>query len=64
MTRLVLILFGDDFNFASKSQLYIVYMGEKKHDDPSVVTASHHDILTSVLGRYYWLVGAVLVPVT
>uniref|UniRef100_A0A0E0NCU6 Subtilisin-like protease n=1 Tax=Oryza rufipogon TaxID=4529 RepID=A0A0E0NCU6_ORYRU len=30
--------------------LYIVYMGEKKHDDPSVVTASHHDTLTSVLG--------------
>lgn len=36
------------FNF----QLYIVYMGEKKHDDPSVVTASHHDALTSVFGRY------------
>jgi hypothetical protein len=25
-------------------------MGDKKHDDPSVVTASHHDVLTSVLG--------------
>ncbi|KAF0932972.1 hypothetical protein E2562_013156 [Oryza meyeriana var. granulata] len=25
-------------------------MGEKKHDEPSVVTASHHDTLTSVLG--------------
>uniref|UniRef100_A0ACD5XEX2 Uncharacterized protein n=1 Tax=Avena sativa TaxID=4498 RepID=A0ACD5XEX2_AVESA len=32
------------------SKLYIVYMGDKKHDDPSVVTASHHDLLTSVLG--------------
>ncbi|CAO2038008.1 unnamed protein product [Urochloa humidicola] len=32
------------------SKLYIVYMGDKKHDDPSVVTASHHDVLTSVLG--------------
>uniref|UniRef100_A0ACD5ZAA8 Uncharacterized protein n=1 Tax=Avena sativa TaxID=4498 RepID=A0ACD5ZAA8_AVESA len=31
-------------------KLYIVYMGEKKHDDPSVVTASHHGMLTSVLG--------------
>ncbi|GJM90828.1 hypothetical protein PR202_ga07146 [Eleusine coracana subsp. coracana] len=30
--------------------LYIVYMGEKQHDDPSVVTASHHDVLTSILG--------------
>ncbi|XP_051194572.1 subtilisin-like protease SBT3.8 [Lolium perenne] len=34
----------------ASSKLYIVYMGEKKHDDPSVVTASHHDVLTSVLG--------------
>uniref|UniRef100_A0A0D3F3F4 Subtilisin-like protease n=1 Tax=Oryza barthii TaxID=65489 RepID=A0A0D3F3F4_9ORYZ len=25
-------------------------MGEKKHDDPFVVTASHHDMLASVLG--------------
>ncbi|KAL6841237.1 hypothetical protein ACP4OV_028755 [Aristida adscensionis] len=33
---------------AASSKLYIVYMGEKKHDDPSVVTASHHDILASV----------------
>ncbi|KAK3156568.1 hypothetical protein QOZ80_2AG0108910 [Eleusine coracana subsp. coracana] len=35
----------------SSSKLYIVYMGEKQHDDPSVVTASHHDVLTSILGR-------------
>ncbi|XP_051227234.1 subtilisin-like protease SBT3.8 [Lolium perenne] len=34
----------------ASSKLYIVYMGDKKHDDPSVVTASHHDALTSVLG--------------
>ncbi|TVU32627.1 hypothetical protein EJB05_24367, partial [Eragrostis curvula] len=34
----------------ASSKLYIVYMGEKQHDDPSVVTASHHDVLTSVLG--------------
>jgi len=34
----------------TSSKVYIVYMGEKKHDDPSVVTASHHDILTSVFG--------------
>ncbi|TVU32628.1 hypothetical protein EJB05_24368, partial [Eragrostis curvula] len=37
----------------ASSKLYIVYMGEKQHDDPSVVTASHHDVLASVLGRYY-----------
>ncbi|XP_044961579.1 subtilisin-like protease SBT3.9 [Hordeum vulgare subsp. vulgare] len=34
----------------ASSKLYIVYMGEKKHDDPSVVMASHHDMLTSVFG--------------
>ncbi|KAK1604775.1 hypothetical protein QYE76_028448 [Lolium multiflorum] len=34
----------------ASSEIYIVYMGEKKHDDPSMVTASHHDILTSVFG--------------
>ncbi|KAF7035688.1 hypothetical protein CFC21_046511 [Triticum aestivum] len=34
----------------ASSKLYIVYMGEKKHEDPSVVTATHHDILTSVHG--------------
>ncbi|KAK3156564.1 hypothetical protein QOZ80_2AG0108860 [Eleusine coracana subsp. coracana] len=34
----------------SASKLYIVYMGEKHHDVPSVVTALHHDILSSVLG--------------
>ncbi|KAF7067377.1 hypothetical protein CFC21_073283 [Triticum aestivum] len=38
-------------NASSKAihQVYIVYLGEK-HDDPSMVTASHHDLLTSVLG--------------
>lgn len=33
-------------------QLYIVYMGERKHEDPNHVTASQHDLLTSILGRY------------
>ncbi|XP_052144509.1 subtilisin-like protease SBT3.3 [Oryza glaberrima] len=45
----VLLLVLPVFANAS-SRLYIVYMGEKKHDDPSVVTASHHDALTSVFG--------------
>ncbi|KAK3152715.1 hypothetical protein QOZ80_2BG0162590 [Eleusine coracana subsp. coracana] len=34
----------------ASTELYIVYMGEKKHDDPSLVIASHHDVLTSLLG--------------
>uniref|UniRef100_A0A1D1Y7R4 Cucumisin n=2 Tax=Anthurium amnicola TaxID=1678845 RepID=A0A1D1Y7R4_9ARAE len=31
-------------------KLYIVYMGEKQHEDPELVTALHHDTLASVLG--------------
>ncbi|XP_037445744.1 subtilisin-like protease SBT3.9 isoform X2 [Triticum dicoccoides] len=34
----------------ASSKLYIVYLGEKEHDDPSMITASHHDMLTSVFG--------------
>ncbi|OAY68215.1 Subtilisin-like protease SBT3.3 [Ananas comosus] len=34
----------------ASSKLYIVYMGEKKHKDPNHETASHHNILTSLLG--------------
>ncbi|KAJ1269896.1 hypothetical protein BS78_06G013200 [Paspalum vaginatum] len=29
-------------------QLYIVYLGERKHQDVDLVTASHHDLLASV----------------
>uniref|UniRef100_A0A0E0NCT7 Subtilisin-like protease n=1 Tax=Oryza rufipogon TaxID=4529 RepID=A0A0E0NCT7_ORYRU len=35
---------------SASTKLYIVYMGEKKHEDPSMVTASHHDALTFVIG--------------
>jgi hypothetical protein len=31
--------------------MYIVYLGEKKHDDAALVTASHHDMLSTILGR-------------
>ena len=37
---------------SSVSQLYIVYMGEKHHEDPDVVTSLHHDTLSSLLGRF------------
>ncbi|KAL6654856.1 hypothetical protein ACP70R_008321 [Stipagrostis hirtigluma subsp. patula] len=40
---LLLALFTD-------AKIYIVYMGEKQHDDPAMVTASHHRTLASVLG--------------
>ncbi|KAL6853832.1 hypothetical protein ACP4OV_019861 [Aristida adscensionis] len=31
-------------------KLYIAYLGEKKHDDPTLVTASHHELLSTILG--------------
>jgi len=33
-------------------QLYIVYLGDVKHGHPNDVIASHHDLLSNVLGRY------------
>jgi hypothetical protein len=33
-------------------QLYIVYIGDVKHGHPDDVIASHHDLLSNVLGRY------------
>ncbi|CAH2065669.1 unnamed protein product [Thlaspi arvense] len=33
-----------------ESQIYTVHLGERQHDDPNLVTASHHDILGSLLG--------------
>ncbi|RWR98030.1 subtilisin-like protein protease SBT3.9 isoform X1 [Cinnamomum micranthum f. kanehirae] len=34
----------------AQSKSYIVYMGERKHSDPSLVVDSHHTILATVLG--------------
>uniref|UniRef100_A0A453DN61 Subtilisin-like protease n=3 Tax=Aegilops tauschii subsp. strangulata TaxID=200361 RepID=A0A453DN61_AEGTS len=34
----------------SSYELYIVYLGEVKHDHPDHVVASHHDMLTTLLG--------------
>ncbi|KAF0891575.1 hypothetical protein E2562_010567, partial [Oryza meyeriana var. granulata] len=31
-------------------KLYIVYLGERKHDDADLITDSHHEMLASVLG--------------
>ncbi|CAH8257151.1 unnamed protein product [Arabidopsis lyrata] len=33
-----------------KSQIYTVHLGERQHDDPNLVTESHHDILGPLLG--------------
>ncbi|KAL6897262.1 hypothetical protein ACP4OV_006958 [Aristida adscensionis] len=34
----------------SRSKLYIVYLGDVKHGNPNDVIASHHEILSNVLG--------------
>lgn len=34
------------------SNVYIVYMGEKKHEDPATIKKSHHEMLSTLLGRY------------
>ncbi|CAA7046651.1 unnamed protein product [Microthlaspi erraticum] len=35
---------------AEESQIYTVHLGERQHDDPNLVTDSHHEILGSLLG--------------
>ncbi|XP_021281773.1 subtilisin-like protease SBT3.9 isoform X1 [Herrania umbratica] len=35
---------------AAKSNVHIVYMGEKKHEDPATTKMSHHKILSTLLG--------------
>ncbi|XP_031497913.1 subtilisin-like protease SBT3.9 isoform X6 [Nymphaea colorata] len=35
---------------AESSRVYIVYLGERQHEDPQVVVNSHHDLLTTIFG--------------
>ncbi|KAL1201806.1 Subtilisin-like protease SBT3.13 [Cardamine amara subsp. amara] len=35
----------------NNSKVYIVYLGEREHDDPELVTASHHQMLESLHQR-------------
>ncbi|GFP84217.1 subtilisin-like protease sbt3.3 [Phtheirospermum japonicum] len=35
---------------SSGNAVYIVYLGERQQNDPKLVTDSHHDMLTSVMG--------------
>ncbi|OMP02780.1 hypothetical protein COLO4_10836 [Corchorus olitorius] len=30
--------------------VHIVYMGERQHDDPNLITKAHHDLLASIIG--------------
>ena len=47
-------IWGSDGSW--NTQLYVVYMGEKHHEDPDVVTSLHHDTLFSILGRFVTVV--------
>ncbi|XP_031498064.1 subtilisin-like protease SBT3.9 [Nymphaea colorata] len=42
------------------SRVYIVYLGERQHEDPEVVTSSHHDILTKIFGSKEAALGSIL----
>ncbi|KAH6830678.1 Subtilase family protein [Perilla frutescens var. hirtella] len=33
----------------AKTNVYIVYLGERQHDDPKLVTRSHYDMLTTLM---------------
>ncbi|CAN7093412.1 unnamed protein product [Brassica rapa subsp. narinosa] len=35
---------------SAETKIHIVYLGEKQHDDPKLVTESHHQMLSSLLG--------------
>ncbi|KAJ0095692.1 hypothetical protein Patl1_17063 [Pistacia atlantica] len=37
-------------NVEAKSNVHIVYLGERQHDDPKVVTDSHHEMLATIIG--------------
>ncbi|MQM10742.1 hypothetical protein Taro_043643, partial [Colocasia esculenta] len=39
-----------DSGATETTKLYIAYMGEKQHEDPELVTALHHGVLSSALG--------------
>ncbi|GJN25290.1 hypothetical protein PR202_gb13098 [Eleusine coracana subsp. coracana] len=52
-TLLLVVVLLVPISAKASTKVYIVYMGEKKHKDPAMVTASHHDVLASVLGRYH-----------
>ncbi|KAJ0243139.1 Subtilisin-like protease [Hirschfeldia incana] len=45
---------------ASERKVYVVYLGEKEHDDPASVTESHHQMLWSLLGSKESVHGSIV----
>ncbi|TKW17221.1 hypothetical protein SEVIR_5G352000v4 [Setaria viridis] len=50
LSACLLICFSFMIRADGSRKLYIAYLGDKKHDDPSLVAASHHEILSTILG--------------
>uniref|UniRef100_A0A5B7BM04 Putative subtilisin-like protease SBT3.5 n=1 Tax=Davidia involucrata TaxID=16924 RepID=A0A5B7BM04_DAVIN len=51
---LLFLLYGLGFIIAqvdAKSNVHIVYLGERQHDDPKLTTDSHHDMLATLVGK-------------
>ncbi|RZS03635.1 hypothetical protein BHM03_00033846 [Ensete ventricosum] len=46
---------------SATAKLYIVDLGERQYEDPQLVTASHHETLSSVLGSNNYICAVVLV---
>ncbi|KAL3524468.1 hypothetical protein ACH5RR_017302, partial [Cinchona calisaya] len=50
----ILFLIIADISLANanteEGKVHIVYMGKRPHDDPELITSSHHDMLAHVLG--------------
>ncbi|CAF2044150.1 unnamed protein product [Brassica napus] len=47
---LSLIIVSNVARASAETKIHIVYLGEKQHDDPKLVTESHHQMLSSLLG--------------
>ncbi|KAL2558840.1 Subtilase family protein [Forsythia ovata] len=47
-------------NEDAKSKVYIVYLGERKHNDVELITSTHHDMLASILGSKQASVDAMI----
>ncbi|XP_059662114.1 subtilisin-like protease SBT3.5 isoform X1 [Cornus florida] len=47
------VLYGQCFittQLVAKSNVHIVYLGERQHNDPNLITDSHHDMLATIIG--------------
>lgn len=44
----------------SETNVYIVYMGRRPHDDVELITASHHEMLAGVLGSKEAALGSII----